>query len=83
MIIKILGTGCARCTQLEKMAKDAVKELGVDAKVEKVKDIGKIMEYLILTTPGLVIDEEVVCSGRLPSKDEVKKFIGDAIERTK
>jgi small redox-active disulfide protein 2 len=83
MIIKILGTGCARCAQLEKTALEAVKELGIDAKVEEVKDIGRIMEYPILTTPGLVIDEEVVCSGRLPSKDEVKKLIGDAIERTK
>ncbi|MEA1959275.1 MAG: thioredoxin family protein [Chloroflexota bacterium] len=83
MIIKILGTGCARCSQLEKTALEAVKELGVDAKVEEVKDIGKIMEYPILTTPGLVIDEEVVCSGRLPSRDEVRKFIEDAIDRGK
>lgn len=78
MIIKVLGTGCAKCMQLEKTAKEAVKELGVDAKVEEVKDITKILEYPILTTPGLVIDEKVVCSGKIPSKDEVKKYIKEA-----
>jgi small redox-active disulfide protein 2 len=78
MIIKILGTGCAKCMQLEKNAKEAVKELGIDAKIEEVKDITKILEYPILTTPGLVIDEEVVCSGKIPSKEEVKKYITSA-----
>jgi len=81
MIIKILGTGCAKCMQLEKTTKEAVKELGVDAKVEEVKDITKILEYPILTTPGLVIDEEVVCSGKIPSKDEVKKYINEAAKK--
>jgi len=83
MIIKILGTGCAKCMQLEKTTKEAVKELGVDAKVEEVKDITKILEYPILTTPGLVIDEEVVCSGKIPSKDEVKKYINEAASKAK
>jgi len=78
MIIKILGTGCAKCMQLEKVTKEAVKELGIDAKIEDVKDITKILAYPILTTPGLVIDEEVVCSGKIPSKDEVKKYITSA-----
>jgi len=78
MIIKILGTGCAKCMQLEKNAKEAVKELGIDAKIEEVKDITKILEYPILTTPGLVIDEKVVCSGKIPSKDEVKRYITSA-----
>ena len=78
MIIKILGTGCAKCMQLEKTAKEAVKELGIDAKIEEVKDITKILAYPILTTPGLVIDEEVVCSGKIPSKDEVKRYITSA-----
>ncbi|MFA5374615.1 MAG: thioredoxin family protein [Dehalococcoidia bacterium] len=81
MIIKILGTGCAKCMQLEKTTKEAVKELGVDAKVEEVKDITKILEYPILTTPGLVIDEKVVCSGKIPSKDEVKKYIKEAAKK--
>jgi small redox-active disulfide protein 2 len=81
MIIKILGTGCAKCMQLEKTAKEAVKELGIDAKIEEVKDITKILAYPILATPGLVIDEKVVCSGKLPSKDEVKKYITEAVKK--
>jgi small redox-active disulfide protein 2 len=83
MIIKVLGTGCAKCMQLEKTAREAVKELGIDAKIEEVKDITKILEYPILTTPGLVIDEKVVCSGKIPSKDEVKKYITSALGKKK
>jgi len=75
MIIKILGTGCARCKQLEKTALEVVKELGIDATVEEVKDMKKIMQYPILTAPGLVIDEKLVCSGRVPTKAEVTTFI--------
>jgi small redox-active disulfide protein 2 len=81
MEIKVLGTGCAKCMQLEKTVKEAVKELGIDAKIEEVKDIKKIMQYPILTTPGLVIDEKVVCSGKIPSKDEVKKYIREAVKK--
>ena len=79
MEIKVLGTGCAKCMQLEKTVKEAVKELGIDAKIEEVKDIKKIMQYPILTTPGLVIDGKVVCSGQIPSKDEMKKYITSAL----
>jgi small redox-active disulfide protein 2 len=81
MIIKILGTGCSKCTQLEKTAKEAAKELGIDAEIEEVKDITKILAYPILTTPGLVIDEKVVCSGKIPSKDEMKKYIKEAANK--
>ena len=83
MEIKVLGTGCAKCMQLEKTVKEAVKELGIDAKIEEVKDIKKIMQYPILTTPGLVIDGKVVCSGKIPSKDEVKKYITSASGKKK
>ena len=79
MKIKVLGPGCSRCHQLEKTVKDAVKELGIDAEVEDIKDIKKIMEYPILTTPGLVIDEKLVCSGRVPTKAEVTTFITTAM----
>jgi small redox-active disulfide protein 2 len=79
MEIKVLGPGCSRCQQLEKTVIEVVKELGVDAKVEDIKDIKKIMQYPILSTPGLVIDEKLVVSGRVPSKAEVTTFITTAL----
>lgn len=75
MKIKVLGPGCARCDQLEQITKEVLKELSVDASLEHVKDVKEIMEYPILTTPGLVIDEKLVCSGRVPTKAEVTTFI--------
>ena len=81
MKIKILGTGCARCHQLEQTARQAVKELAIDATIEEVKDMKKIMEYPILTTPGLVVNEELVCSGRIPTKSEVTQFIINALDK--
>jgi small redox-active disulfide protein 2 len=81
MNIKVLGPGCARCHQLEKTTREVVKELGIDASVEEVKDINKIMEYPILTTPGLVIDEELVCAGRVPTKAEVTQLIANALTK--
>ena len=79
MKIKVLGPGCARCHQLEQTTREVVKELGIDAEIEDVKDVKKIMEYPILTTPGLVIDEKLVCSGRVPAKSEVTTFITTAL----
>jgi len=79
--IKILGTGCAKCHQLEQTARQAVKELAIDATIEEVKDMKKIMEYPILTTPGLVVNEELVCSGRIPSKSEMTRFIITALDK--
>jgi small redox-active disulfide protein 2 len=79
MNIKILGTGCARCHQLEKTAREAVKELGIDATVEEVEDMRQIMAYNILTTPGLVINEQVVISGKVPSKAEVNQLIVNSL----
>lgn len=81
MKIKILGTGCAKCHQLEQTAKQVVKELAVNASIEEVKDLKKIMEYPILTTPGLVVNEQLVCSGRIPSKSEVTQFIINAMDK--
>jgi small redox-active disulfide protein 2 len=81
MKIKILGTGCAKCHQLEQIARQVVKELAIDATIEEVKDMKKIMEYPILTTPGLVVNEELVCSGRIPTKSEVTQFIINALDK--
>jgi small redox-active disulfide protein 2 len=81
MKIKILGTGCAKCHQLEQATRDVVRELAIDATVEEVKDIRKIMEYHVLTTPGLVINEELVCSGRVPTKAEVTQLVINGLEK--
>ncbi len=83
MNIKILGPGCAKCRTLEKTVKEVVNELKVDAKVEDVKDIMKIMHYPILTTPGLVIDEQLVSSGKVPTKGEITQFITNARDKEK
>ena len=81
MKIKILGPGCARCDQLEKTTKEVVKELGIDVSLEHVKDVKEIMEYPILHTPGLVLNEELVCSGRVPTKAEVTTYITTALSK--
>ena len=79
MFIQVLGTGCAKCKTLHEIVKKAVQETGVDAQVEKVEDIQKIMAFEILMTPGLVINGEVKTAGRIPNVEEVKKMI-DAVE---
>lgn len=75
MEIKILGTGCAKCKSLEKATIQAVEELNLNTSVEKVEDIQKIMEYGIMSTPGLVINGKVVLSGRLPKSNELKDLL--------
>jgi small redox-active disulfide protein 2 len=75
MFIQVLGTGCAKCKTLHEIVKKAVQETGVDAEVEKVEDIQKIMAFEILMTPGLVIDGQLKTAGRLPNLEEVKAMI--------
>ena len=75
MEIKVLGTGCARCKSLEKVTTKAVEELNLDATVEKVEDIQKIMEYAVMRTPALVINEKVVLSGQVPKIAELKELL--------
>ncbi|GAB4285784.1 MAG: thioredoxin family protein [Coriobacteriia bacterium] len=75
MVIKILGSGCCNCTKLADVAKQAADELGLDVTIEKVTDIADIMAYGIMSTPGLVVDEEVRIAGRVPSLAEVKTVL--------
>jgi small redox-active disulfide protein 2 len=75
MEIKVLGTGCARCKSLEKVTRKAVAELNLDATVVKVEDIQKIMEYAVMHTPALVINEKVVMSGQVPKIAQIKDLL--------
>lgn len=71
MTIKILGTGCAKCKKLEENARAAIAELGITASIEKVTDLDDIMDYGVMMTPALVIDEAVISSGKLLSTSDI------------
>lgn len=78
--VKILGTGCPNCKKLEKVARKAVGNLGVEAEIIKVTDYNDIMAYDILSTPGLVVNEKVVSAGRIPAEGEIVTFLANALE---
>ncbi|MDF2671797.1 MAG: hypothetical protein K0R09_62 [Clostridiales bacterium] len=75
MIIKVLGTGCANCKKLEENTKKAVEELGIDAQIEKVEELKAILGYGVMKTPALVVDEKVKVMGRVPTSEEIKKYL--------
>lgn len=75
MIIKVLGSGCANCKKLEENTKKAVKELGINATIEKVQDFKEIMKYGVMKTPALVVDEKVVVMGKVAKGDEIRKHL--------
>lgn len=75
MTIKVLGTGCSKCKAVQANAEKAVRELGLDVEVEKVTDIREIMEFQVMTTPGLVVDGKVKTTGRVPTSDEIKQML--------
>ncbi len=77
MEIKVLGTGCANCKTLEKTVYNALAEMNLDANVEKVEDITKIIAYGVMRTPALVINEKVIFSGRVPSVKELRDIIAN------
>ena len=79
MNIKILGPGCANCANLEKATRQAVADLGIDATFEKVTDFADIASYNIMRTPGLVVDEQVILSGRVPTASHVKELLAPLV----
>ncbi len=81
LTIRILGSGCPNCKRVEALAREASASLGVEAEFFKVTDYAEIMKYNIMSTPGLVINEKVVSSGRIPTVAEISTFLADALER--
>ena len=81
MEIKVLGPGCAKCHNLDKLVREVVKALNIEAEVEYIQDLDKILEYSILTTPGLIINGEVKAVGRVPGKAEITNMINAALAR--
>ena len=75
MEIKILGTGCSKCKSLEKVTREVVDELKLDASVTKVEDIMEIISFGVMTTPALVVDGAVVLKGRVPNSNEIKQLL--------
>jgi small redox-active disulfide protein 2 len=80
LTIKVLGSGCANCKRVEQIARKVVTEMSLEAEVIKVTDYNDIMAYNILSTPGLVINEKVVCSGRIPTPAEVTTWVTNSLD---
>ena len=77
--IKVLGPGCDNCKKVEQIAHQAVDQLGVEAYIEKVTDRAEFKKYGLLATPGLVINEKLVCGGRIPNQAEVTTWLTNAL----
>ncbi len=75
MNIKVLGPGCRNCVNLEKATREAAEALGIDAEIEKVTDYAEIAGYGVMSTPGLVVDGEVVLYGRVPTAAQVRELL--------
>jgi small redox-active disulfide protein 2 len=80
LTIKVLGSGCANCKRVEQIARKVVGTMSLEAEVVKVTEYPDIMKYNVMSTPGLVINEKVVSSGRIPSEAEITTFLTDALE---
>jgi small redox-active disulfide protein 2 len=78
MIIKVLGPGCANCERVAEVARQAISQMGIEATIVKVKEREEFQRYGLMFTPGLVIDEKLVCGGRIPSLAEVSTWLADA-----
>jgi small redox-active disulfide protein 2 len=82
LTIKILGSGCPNCKKVEAIARQAVENMGMKAEFVKVTDYNLIMDYNIMSTPGLVVNEKVVCAGRIPTPSEVSTWLANAAMTT-
>jgi small redox-active disulfide protein 2 len=80
LTIKVLGSGCANCKRLEQIAHKVVSDMGIEAEVIKVTEYPDIMAYNIMSTPGLVVNEKVVSTGRIPTPAEVTTWLANALE---
>ena len=78
MHVKVLGPGCARCKRVEELTREAAAEAGIPVEIEHVTDTARILDYPIVSTPGLVVEEEVKMSGRLPRREEVVAWLKEA-----
>ena len=82
LTIKVLGSGCENCKRLAWLAERVTNHLGIEAQIVKVTDYAEMMQYNIMSTPGLVIDEKLVSSGRIPTEAEITTFVTSALETT-
>lgn len=80
LTIKVLGSGCANCKRVEQIARRVVEEMSLEAQIVKVTDYNDIAAYNVLSTPGLVVNEKLVSSGRIPTPAEVTTWLADALE---
>ncbi len=80
MRIQILGTGCPKCKKLASLAEEAAKELALDYELEKITDINDIVSFGVMSTPALAVDGKVLVSGKVPSAQEVKQLLEEAMK---
>ncbi len=81
MIIKVLGSGCSNCVNLEKATRQAIAALGIEATIEKVTDYPTILGYGVMSTPGLVVDEKVVLTGRVPNATQLRELLAPLVSQ--
>lgn len=75
MEIKVLGPGCAKCSKTEKLIQEVIEETGADARVEKITDMMQIASFGVFATPSVIIDNQVKCSGKVPKKEDIKRWL--------
>ena len=78
--VKVLGSGCANCKRLEQITHKVIQNLAIEAEIVKVTDFQEIMDHGVLNTPGLIVNDEVVSSGRIPSETEISTWVVNALE---